>query len=46
VANLKEVAATKHGRDVIVYLMSPRNSVWFYPGTLEILKQGDFLSVF
>jgi len=39
--NLKEVLSTKHGRDVIVYLMSPRNTVWFYPGTLDVLKQGD-----
>ena len=41
-ANLKDVLSTKHGRDVIMYLMTARNSVWFYPGTLDILKQGKF----
>lgn len=39
--NLKDILSSKHGRDVIVYLMSPRNSVWFYPGTVDILKQGN-----
>jgi hypothetical protein len=40
--NLKEILATKHGRDVIVYLMVPRSTIWFYPGTLDILKQGMY----
>jgi len=40
VPNLEEVIKTKQGRDVIVYLMNPRNTVWFYPGTLDVLKQG------
>lgn len=44
VPNLKEVLATKHGRDVIVYLMAPRNTVWFYPGTLDILKLGKTIN--
>ena len=42
--NLKEILATKHGRDVIVYLMVPRSTIWFYPGTLDILKQGKSVS--
>lgn len=43
VPNLEEVIKTKQGRDVIVYLMNPRNTVWFYPGTLDVLKQGKEL---
>lgn len=38
--NLPEVMGSKYGRYIITYLMAPRSTVYFSPGTVDILKQG------
>lgn len=39
--NLKEIVASDSGRKVLMYLMSQRNTTYFHPQIIEILKQGD-----
>ncbi len=39
--NIADIAASPVGSKVLMYLVDARNSKYFYPGTLDILKQGD-----
>nr|CAD7462562.1 unnamed protein product [Timema tahoe] len=41
VSNITEIAADGHGRRVILYLVAHRDSHYFHPAGLGILKQGD-----
>nr|CAD7201762.1 unnamed protein product [Timema douglasi] len=41
VSNITEIAADGHGRRVILYLVAHRDSHYFHPAGMGILKQGD-----
>ena len=40
IENLKEIVQNDSGRKVLMYLMSDRNTTYFHPQIIDILKQG------
>lgn len=39
--NLLEISQNVHGKKVLVYLLNPRDSHFFHPDVINILKRGD-----
>ena len=41
VANLKPIVESDSGRKVLMYLLTDRNTTYFHPQIIDILKQGN-----
>lgn len=39
--NMAEIAANEHGRKVLLYLVAPRDTTYFHPDVINMLKRGD-----
>ena len=39
--NIAEIVPKEHGRKVLHYLMSPRDTVYFHPALVATLAEGD-----
>ena len=39
--NIAEIVPSEHGRKVLHYLMSPRDTVYFHPALVATLAEGD-----
>ncbi|KAG8236484.1 hypothetical protein J437_LFUL016632, partial [Ladona fulva] len=41
VSNILEIAKNKNGRKVVLYLVAPRDPLYFHPSIVQLLSEGD-----